>query len=143
MANQTNNRQGSNTGAMIGIGAGVAAAAAAAAGAYWLYGAKHSAQHRRMAKSWMLKARADVLDAVGKLQNIDKSKYMSIAQNIVDRYAAQANATSAEVASMMRDFRSAWIHMSAAQKSASRGAMTAKRTTKKVARKTKRMVSKK
>lgn len=93
------------------IGLGVAAAAAAAAGgAYWLYGAKHSAQHRKMAKSWMLKARAEVMDAIEKLEDIDKERYMQIVDTVVKGYAA-AGATSSEVKHMMRDFASSWKHI--------------------------------
>ncbi len=132
-----------NTGAAIGIGAGLAAAAAAAAGAYWLYGAKHSAQHRRMAKSWMLKARSEVLDAVEKLQDIDKEKYMKIVDGVLSTYSKKAGTTPAEVGQMMRDFKTAWGHMQVAQKSASRGTAKAKRTGKKVIRKAKKAVSNK
>ncbi len=132
-----------STATNVGIGAGVAAAAAAAAAAYWLYGAKHSAQHRRMAKSWMLKARSEVLDAVEKIQDIDKEKYMRIVENVLESYSKKAGTTPAEIAQMMRDFKSAWAHMQVAQKSASRGTKQAKRTTKKVTRKVKRASSKK
>ncbi len=117
--------------ATIGIGAGIAAAAAAA-GAYWLYGAKHSAQHRKMAKSWMLKARAEVLEGIEKLKDIDKSSYMQMAERIIRSYAGKAGATSAEVARMLRDAKTSWAHMQKAQKSAG----------KKIVRKAKKTVSK-
>ncbi len=131
-----------STATNIGISAGVAAAAAAAAGAYWLYGAKHSAQHRRMAKSWMLKARSEVLDAVEKLQDIDKESYMRVVDNVLKNYSKKAGVTSAELAQMMRDFKAAWLHMQKAKTGATKGAKTAKRTGKKVVRKAKKAVSK-
>lgn len=119
-------------GAALPIGIGIAAAAAAAAGgAYWLYGSKHSAQHRRMAKSWMLKARAEVMEAIEKLDDIDKEKYMGIVQDVVGRYAA--NASPAEVAAVMRDFKTAWSHIQGPKKG-KRGAAK-KRPAKKSARK--------
>ncbi len=71
-----------NSGAALEIGAGLAAAAAAAGAAYWLYGAKHSAQHRKMAKSWMLKARAEVLDQIESIKNIDKASYLRMAKGL-------------------------------------------------------------
>ena len=53
-----------STGAVVGVGAAAAAAAAAAAGAYWFYGAKDAARHRKSARSWMLRARAETMEAV-------------------------------------------------------------------------------
>jgi hypothetical protein len=132
-----------NSGGMVGVGAGLAAVAAAGAAAYWLYGAKHSAQHRKMAKSWMLKARAEVLDAVEKLNEIDKAQYLALAQRALTTYGSQAGASAAEMSRMMKDFRSAWAHMQAAQKEGAKGAGRAKRTVKKAAKKARKTVSKK
>jgi hypothetical protein len=102
---------------MIPVGLGVAAAAAAAAGgAYWLYGAKHSAQHRKLAKSWMLKARAEVMDAISKLEDIDKERYMAIVDQVVKNYGR--GASTQEIASMMKDFKAAWAHMQGKKKPA-------------------------
>lgn len=127
----------------VGIGAGVAAAAVAAAGAYWLYGAKHSAQHRKMAKTWMLKARAEVLDAVAKLENIDKESYMRVVDGVLKNYSKQIGTTPAEIAQMMRDFKAAWLQIQKAQKSTTKGGATAKRVAKKTVSKAKKAVSKK
>ncbi|MDP4020452.1 MAG: hypothetical protein Q8P58_00185 [Candidatus Adlerbacteria bacterium] len=131
-----------NVGAVVGVGVGVAAVATAAAGAYWLYGAKHSAKHRKMAKSWMLKARAEVLDAVEKLKEIDYESYMAIVDDVLGNYKKTKGATSAELAQMMRDFKTAWRHMQVAQKSSVKGAKVAKQTGKKVARKVRKAASK-
>jgi hypothetical protein len=116
-----NNKNG--PGAALPIGIGIAAAAAAAAGgAYWLYGAKHSAQHRKMAKSWMLKARAEVMDALEKLEDIDKDRYMEIVDRVVKNYGAGASAQ--EIASMMKDFKAAWTHMQGPKKKAAKKRLT-------------------
>lgn len=131
-----------NVGAVVGVGVGVAAVATAAAGAYWLYGAKHSAQHRKMAKSWMLKARAEVLDAVEKLKDVDYESYMGVVDDVLGNYKKTKGATSAELAQMMRDFKTAWKHMQMAQKSSVKGTKKAKKTGKKVARKVRKAVSK-
>ena len=126
----------------MGISAGVAAAVAATAGAYWLYGAKHSAQHRRIAKSWMLKARAEVLEAVEKIQDIDKESYMRVVENVLKSYSKKAGTTTAEMSQMMRDFKAAWVHMHVAQKKALSGTNKVSRTGKKLVRKAKKAVSK-
>ncbi len=131
-----------NVGAVVGVGVGVATVATAAAAAYWLYGAKHPAQHRKKAKSWMLKARAEVLDAVDKLKEIDHESYMAVVDDVLGNYKKAKVATSAELAQMMRDFKTAWTHMQKAQKSSVKGAKVAKKTGKKVARKARKAVSK-
>jgi hypothetical protein len=126
----------------VGVGAGLAAAGAAGAAAYWLYGAKHSAQHRKMAKSWMLKARAEALEAIEKIQDIDKAQYMAAVNGVLKNYAGKAGTSSAEVAHMMRDFKTAWTHIQAAQKSGTKGAKTAKRVSKKAVKKARTGLSK-
>lgn len=136
MAKQNTN----NMGAAVGVG--LVAAATAAAGAYWLYGSKHSAQHRRMARSWMLKARSEVLEAVENLQDIDKESYMAVVDKVLNNYKKTKGATAAELSQMVRDFKAAWVHMQAAQKKGARGATAAKRTGKKVVRKVRKVASK-
>jgi hypothetical protein len=88
-----------------------------------------------MAKSWMLKARAEVLDGIEKLKDIDKASYMQMAEKIIRGYAGKAGASSAEIARMMQDARATWAHVQKAHKSATSGAAKAKRTAKKAARK--------
>jgi len=130
-----------NAGAAIGVGVGVAAAAAAAGGAYWLYGAKHSAKHRKMAKSWMLKARAEVMDAVEALDDIDKEKYMQIAEGIIKSYTNKG-ASADEIAHMMKDFKSAWSHMQGPKRVVKKAKGKAKKAVKKATKKAKKTVSK-
>ncbi len=125
-----------NTSAAVTVGVGVAAAAAAAAGAYWLYGAKHSAQHRRIAKSWMLKARAEVMEAVENLEEVDREKYMKIVEGVVKNYAKGASAQ--ELSQMMKDFKATWGHMQQVKKALKKPVRKAK----KVVSKTKRKASK-
>ncbi|HVV14910.1 MAG TPA: hypothetical protein VHD55_00690 [Candidatus Paceibacterota bacterium] len=130
-------KKNSGMGMSVGVGAGLAAAATAGAAAYWLYGSKHSAQHRKLAKSWMLKARAEVMEAIEKIQDIDKEQYMAAVNGVLKNYAG---ASSTEMAAMMRDFKTAWTHMQAAQKSGSKGAKSAKRTGKKMVKSARKMV---
>jgi len=99
--------------AVVGIGA--AAAAAAAVGAYWFYGSKDAARHRKVARSWMLKARGDVLAAVEttikKAGEIDKTTYTNIVDGVLKRYSKSAGVTSREISQMTRDMKKAWGHM--------------------------------
>ena len=119
-------------GSAVGVGFGVeAAVAAAGAGAYWLYGSKDASKNRKTAKSWMLKARGDVLEAVEKLKDIDKESYMEIVDNIMKRYKSMSGVTAAEVAQMASDFKDSWRHM---QQHAAKGKKTATKVVKKAKR---------
>ena len=95
--------------------AGVAAVAASAAGAYWFYGAANAAKNRKTARSWMIRARADVLEAVevaaAKMGQMDKESYLKLVDTVVKRYAAAKGATAAELAEVTRDMKGVWDHM--------------------------------
>lgn len=92
-----------------------AAAAAAAVGAYWFYGTKNAKAHRKTARSWMLKARGDVLaaveTAVKKAGEIDKATYMKIVDGVLKRYSKSAGVTAAEMRQVTSDMKAAWQHM--------------------------------
>jgi hypothetical protein len=107
-----------------------AAAVAAAAGAYWLYGAKNAAKNRQMVKSWMLKARAEVMEAVEKLSEVDKTAYLRIVDDVLARYSTAAGVTSAELARVARDLKESWEHVNKAQRSAKRPAKRVTRAAK-------------
>jgi len=98
-----------------------AAAAAAAAGAYWFYGSSNAAKHRKTVRSWMLKARGDVLaaveGAVKKAGEIDKEAYMNIVEGVLKRYSKLAGVKSAEILQMTRDMKETWERMQNARKS--------------------------
>jgi len=127
----------------IAAAAGItAAAAAAAAGAYWLYGAKDAKKHRKLAKSWMLKARAEMMELVEKAQDIDKETYMQLASEVAKRYAGVAGVTAAESARLVKDLKSGWAYLQAQKKPATQRATAIKKSAtkavKKVAKKAKR-----
>jgi hypothetical protein len=144
MANSNGKKSnGVSTGTVVGVGAAAAAAAAAAAGAYWFYGAKDAARHRKSAKSWMLKARAETMEAVEnaveKLGSIDKETYLKIVDGVIKRYSGVAGVTAAEVSQMTKDLKSAWAHMNTASRTASKvGKKVAKKAKKSAAPKKKR-----
>ena len=124
---------------VVAVGVGAAAAAAAAVGAYWFYGSKDAAKHRKSARSWMLKARADVLSgveiAIEKAGHIEKETYMNIVEDVLSRYSKIAGVTSAEMKEMTRDMKNAWQHMQQIYKKG--GAVkVAKKMSKKVSKKT-------
>lgn len=126
----------------IAVGVGVAAAAAAAAaGAYWFYGSKDAKTHRKQAKSWMLKARAEVMERVEALPDINKDTYLAIVQEVVARYANAKGVTAAELAAVTKDLKGTWSHMHAAYKNANGTAKKVKKAVKKAAPKAKKKSS--
>lgn len=122
--------------APIAAAAGVAAAAAAAAaGAYWLYGAKDAKKHRKLARSWMLKARAEMMDLVEKAQDIDRDTYMQLAGKVAKRYGAAAGVTAAESKKLVNDLKAGWAYMQAQKGPATRRAKAVKKSVKKAVKK--------
>ena len=120
----------------VGAAAGVAAAAAAAAaGAYWLYGAKDAKKHRKLAKSWMLKARAEMMDLVEKAQDIDKETYMQLAGEVAKRYSAVAGVTTAESKRLVQDLKAGWAYLQSQKKPIAKRAAAVKKSVKKAAKK--------
>lgn len=127
-----NNKKGTG-GAALGVAA-AAAAAAAAAGAYWFYGSTDAAKHRKQVRSFMLKARADVLEALEKVKDVDRQRYLEIVDKVIARYSGVAGITAAEIAQMARDLRGGWQHMQAARSAVKKAAP--KKATKKSPTKT-------
>jgi hypothetical protein len=56
--------QSLSDGQKIGIGVGVTAGMLAAVGGYFLYGAKDAKKNRKTVNSWMLRAKAEVLEGI-------------------------------------------------------------------------------
>jgi len=122
----------------ISAGAAVGAAAVAAAAAYWFYGAKTAAKHRKDAASWIHKAREEAFSAieaaVRKAGDIDKETYAGIAKAVLERYTHMSDATAAEIKEMTKEMKEAWDHIQRARK-ARIAVASAKRTRKKAVRK--------
>ena len=131
----------------VGIGVGLTAAAVAAAGTYFLYGSKSASKNRKKVKSWMLKARADVLEALEKAEHITEDEYHALIEVIGGAYSKAQSATRGEISDFKKEMRDHWkqIEKSGAAKKAMNAAKkitkktakkkTAKKTTKKTAKK--------
>lgn len=89
--------------------AGAALTAAAAAGAaYWLYGSKDAAKHRKMVKEWSVKAQKEVIGAAKKLKNLDKKAYTDLVNKAMKRYSNIKGVTAKDLAVLGRDLKAAW-----------------------------------
>jgi len=117
----------------IAAAAGIAIAAAAA-GAYFLYG-KDAPKRRAQVKSWMLKAKGEVLEQIEKLPNLDEATYYGLIDTVSKKYAGLKHVDSAEIAGLVKELQGGWKaikkQVSPAKKTAKKAAKKAKKASKK------------
>lgn len=92
----------------LAIGAGLAAVAAAAAGTYYLYGPKKGAQHRKAIKSWTLKMKADVMDEIEQLKDLNEDLYKSAVAKVAEKYKTIKDIDSTEVFALAQRMQGHW-----------------------------------
>lgn len=95
-------KQNSHTGLKAAAGL-----AAMALGAFYVYG-QASAKQKRAVKSWALKARADVVDAIEKVPNITRPTYDRIVKEVSKKYAKAQKLGGAEAKRLERELRAGW-----------------------------------
>jgi len=93
-----------------GIGAGLAMAAlAAAAGGYYFYGSKDAAKNRKTVKSWMLKAKAEVLEGIEKAQKeLSKADYDKLVKSVTATYAGMQDISKGDLLDFAKDMKGQW-----------------------------------
>ncbi len=121
----------------VGIGVGLTATALAAVGGYFFYGSKDAAQNRKKAKSWMLKAKAEVLEGLESAKTMTQEEYEALVQNVVKGYKTAKGASTRELMDFARDMRAHWkdIERATAKKTAKTATKVAKRASKKATKK--------
>lgn len=129
----------------VGFGLGLTATAVTAVGAYFLYGSKNAAKNRKKVKSWMLKAKAEVLEGLERAQEMSKEEYEELVNAIGATYADLQDASKKEIKEFKDEMKEHWKtiekfakHPKKAAKTASKksGGKTSKKTAKKAAKKT-------
>ena len=104
-----NTKSGSNTTKKaLGVGAGIAALAAAAAGAYYLYGSTKGKANRKTVKSWMLKAKADVMDEIEKMKEVNEGAYREVVAKVAKKYQDIKGMDRAELAELVARLQGHW-----------------------------------
>ncbi len=112
-----------STGSKVAVGAGILAlATAGAAGAYLLYG-KNGAKNRKKVKSWMLKAKAEVLEHLENAKDLSEDTYHNVVNAALKKYAVAEKAAPAEIAALQKELKSNWKHL---KSEATKGAKKAK-----------------
>jgi len=118
---------GMTGGQATAVGVGLTAAAVAAAGAYFLYGSKNAPKNRKVVKSWALKAKGEVLEALEKAEAMTEKEYKSLVDVIAGTYAIVQGSTKGEIADFKREMKDHWakIEKSAVAKKATNVAKSA------------------
>jgi hypothetical protein len=102
------NKKSMSRGSKEAIGLGVAAIATAAAGAYYLYGSKEGKSHRRAVKSWMLKAKAEVMDEIENMKEVNEDTYKQAIAKVTKKYKDIKGMDRAELAALVATLHGHW-----------------------------------
>jgi hypothetical protein len=128
----------------VGISVGLGAAVAAAAGAYLLYGSKSAAKNRKTVKSWMLKAKAEVLETIEKAQDMTQEEYEQMIDTVTAAYKDAKSASKTDLVTFKKEMKEHWGNIAklaapkkkaAAKKAPAKKVAVAKAPAKKVAAK--------
>ncbi len=93
--------------AAAGIGAAVIAAAA---GTFFLYG-KNAPKRRKAVKSWMLKAKGEVLEQIENLPELDQATYYNLIDSAAEKYAGMKDVSSAEIVELAKELKGYWRNL--------------------------------
>jgi hypothetical protein len=84
------------------------AAIAGLAGAYFFYGSKNAPKNRKAVKSWMLKARGEVLEKIEKAKALQAADYESIIDTVAAKYAKLKHVNAVELKDLTTDLKKHW-----------------------------------
>ncbi len=130
----------------ISIAVGLTATAVAAAGTYFLYGSKGAGKNRKTVKSWVLKAKAEVLERLEDAKEMTAEEYEELINTVAAAYSELKTASKVDVKNFKAEMKDHWkaIERTAKpKKKVTKKAVAKKAVVKKVAKKTVKKVSKK
>lgn len=97
-----------SSGQKIGIGVGVTATMLAAVGGYFLYGAKNAKSNRKKVGSWMLKAKAEVLEGIENVKELTEEDYDKLVDDVMKGYKAARSASVKELSEFASEMKQNW-----------------------------------
>ena len=100
-------QESSNAGKVV---LGIAGLAAGALGAYFLYGSKDAKKNRMKAKSWMLKAKGEILEKIEDAKSVTESEYNSLVKEAVAKYKQLKKIDQSDVEHFLKDMKTHWDH---------------------------------
>ena len=87
----------------------IAGAVAAAAGAYFLYGSKDAKKNRKVVKSWVLKAKAEVVEKLEQVKGeINEENYHKIVDGVMTKYNKLKAEHGDDVENVMKEMKGHW-----------------------------------
>jgi len=92
----------------VGLGVGLTATAGAAAGAYFLYGSKNAAKNRKTVKSWVLKAKAEVLEKLEQAKEMSQEEYEQIIEAVTATYGQLKEVSKVDVSGFKKEMKDHW-----------------------------------
>ena len=92
----------------IGLGVGLTAAAVAAAGTFFLYGSKGASKNRKTVKSWVLKAKAEVLEKLEQAKEMSQAEYMQLIDSVGGAYSQFKDASKVDISSFKKEMKEHW-----------------------------------
>ncbi|NBS42017.1 hypothetical protein EBS80_05175 [bacterium] len=88
--------------------------AAMIAGAYFFGGSDAEAKkRRRLVRGWAMRAKADVLESIERLSNVDKQTYLDAVAAVMKRYEAMKDIDAKELAALGKELRGYWNEVKA------------------------------
>lgn len=107
------------------------AAITAAGAAYWLYGSKDAAKHRKMVSKWSSQVQKEVIAAAKKLKTLNKKTYAELINKAMKHYSKTKGITKKELAVLSRDLKATWNKVKKASPKKTSIKRSVKRTIKK------------
>ncbi|MFM2374556.1 MAG: hypothetical protein RLZZ234_551 [Candidatus Parcubacteria bacterium] len=95
-------------GQKIGIGVGVTATMLAAVGGYFLYASKDAKKNRTKVGSWMLKAKAEVLEGIENTKELTEADYDKLVDDVMKGYKAARSASVKDLADFAGEMKNHW-----------------------------------
>ncbi len=98
-------KNSNNVAAEIGL---AVASVAAAAGAVFLFGTKAGKQKQKQVKAWSLKAKAEVLEKIEKMKEVNEEAYNKVVDAVTEKYAKVKDIEGTEVQALVADLKKSW-----------------------------------
>lgn len=96
------------TATAMGLGAGFAAAAVAAALGSYLLAGKRATKTKKVLKSWMLKAKGELLEQLEKVEDIGEEMFYQAVDQIAAKYSKMSEVAQNEVDEMAAELKKQW-----------------------------------
>lgn len=105
---KTASKKDLSTAQKVGIGIGLTTAAVSAAGAFFLYGSNNASKNRKVVKSWVLMAKAEVLEALEEAEHMTKEEYESVVDGVMGAYGTLKNTSKTDLNTFQKEMKEHW-----------------------------------